>query len=103
MKKKPYHFDFQFPILFLGETEIKQNLKDDLNTTLGFLEEFLSGNKWVAGDSVTIADTSIYSSLSSILVSGFFIVILKSYLPLLFLSHSHVHRLLVGTFQSSQT
>lgn len=59
----------QFPIIFLGVTEIQQNLKDDLNSTLGFLDQFLSESKWVAGDNVTIADTSIYASLSSILVS----------------------------------
>ncbi|XP_049876687.1 glutathione S-transferase 1-like [Pectinophora gossypiella] len=59
-----------FPILFLGETEIKQSQKDDLNNTLGFLDQFLSQSKWVAGDNFTIADTSIYSSLSSILAVG---------------------------------
>lgn len=62
-------FFLQFPIIFLGVTEIQQNLKDDLNSTLGFLDQFLSESKWVAGDNVTIADTSIYASLSSILVS----------------------------------
>ncbi|KAM3960309.1 glutathione S-transferase 1 [Aphomia sociella] len=59
-----------FPILFLGETEIKKSLKDDLNTTLGFLNEFLKNSKWVAGDNPTIADTSIYASVSSILAVG---------------------------------
>ncbi|XP_026320406.1 glutathione S-transferase 1-like [Hyposmocoma kahamanoa] len=59
-----------FPILFLGETVIKQNLKDDLNNALNFLETFLNGSKWVAGDNCTIADTSIYASLSSILAVG---------------------------------
>ncbi|PZC86945.1 hypothetical protein B5X24_HaOG200213 [Helicoverpa armigera] len=56
-----------FPILFLGETEIKKPLKDDLNTTLGYLNQFLEESKWVAGDHPTIADTSIYASLTSIL------------------------------------
>ncbi|KAJ8717704.1 hypothetical protein PYW07_005634 [Mythimna separata] len=59
-----------FPILFLGEKEIKKPLKDDLNTTLGFLDQFLSNSKWVAGDHPTIADTSIYASVSSILAVG---------------------------------
>lgn len=59
-----------FPILFLGEKEIKKPLKDDLNTTLGFLEQFLSLSKWVAGDRPTIADTSIYASMTSILAVG---------------------------------
>ncbi|KAI8420319.1 hypothetical protein MSG28_008846 [Choristoneura fumiferana] len=59
-----------FPILFQGVTEIKEPLKNDLNVTLGFLEEFLKSSKWVAGDNPTIADTSIYASLSSILAVG---------------------------------
>uniref|UniRef100_A0A2A4JCV1 Glutathione S-transferase n=1 Tax=Heliothis virescens TaxID=7102 RepID=A0A2A4JCV1_HELVI len=59
-----------FPILFLGETEIRKPLKDDLNTTLGFLNQFLEESKWVAGDHPTIADTSIYASLTSILAVG---------------------------------
>ncbi|XP_075981690.1 glutathione S-transferase 1-like [Anticarsia gemmatalis] len=59
-----------FPILFLGETEIKKALKDDLNTTIGFLETFLTGSEWVAGDQPTIADTCIYASLTSILEVG---------------------------------
>ncbi|KAF9796580.1 hypothetical protein SFRURICE_012673 [Spodoptera frugiperda] len=59
-----------FPILFLGETEIKKPLKDDLNVTLGFLDQFLKDSKWVAGDQPTIADTSIYASVSSILAVG---------------------------------
>ncbi|NP_001292411.1 uncharacterized protein LOC105387805 [Plutella xylostella] len=59
-----------FPILFLGVKEIVPSLKDDLNATLAFLEQFLTGSKWVAGDNYTIADTSIYASLSSILAVG---------------------------------
>nr|UYI58578.1 glutathione S-transferase 7 [Grapholita molesta] len=56
-----------FPILFLGETEIKESLKNDLNTTLEFLNGFLKDSKWVAGHNLTIADTSIYATVSSIL------------------------------------
>ncbi|CAK1584275.1 unnamed protein product [Parnassius mnemosyne] len=59
-----------YPILFQGVTEIAKVLKDDLNTTLGFLDKFLDNSKWVAGDNCTIADTSIYASLSSILAVG---------------------------------
>ncbi|CAB3229056.1 unnamed protein product [Arctia plantaginis] len=58
------------PILYFGVKEISQPLRDDLNTTLGFLETFLSDSEWVAGDSPTIADTSTYASLSSILAVG---------------------------------
>ncbi|XP_059059082.1 glutathione S-transferase 4-like [Achroia grisella] len=58
------------PILYLGETEIRKPLKDDLNATLKFLNGFLNDSKWVAGDHPTIADTSIYASVSSILAVG---------------------------------
>lgn len=58
------------PILFLGETEIKKPLKEDLNIILGFLDGFLRESKWVAGDNVTIADTAIYASVSCILAVG---------------------------------
>lgn len=50
-------------------TEIKEKLRDDLNATLGFLNQFLNGNKWVAGNDMTIADTAILASMSSIIVS----------------------------------
>ncbi|XP_063626844.1 glutathione S-transferase 1-like [Cydia splendana] len=59
-----------FPILFLGETEINESLKKDLNSALEFLNGFLEDGKWVAGHKLTIADTSIYASLSSILAVG---------------------------------
>ncbi|XP_063385637.1 glutathione S-transferase 1-like [Cydia fagiglandana] len=59
-----------FPILFLGETEIKESLKKDLDSALEFLNGFLETSKWVAGHKLTIADTSIYASLSSILAVG---------------------------------
>ncbi|GBP57221.1 Glutathione S-transferase 1, isoform D [Eumeta japonica] len=59
-----------FPILFQGKTTIDKAAKDDLNTTLGFLEKFLSDNIWVAGDNYTIADTSIYASVSSLVATG---------------------------------
>ncbi|XP_063366554.1 glutathione S-transferase 1-like [Cydia amplana] len=59
-----------FPILFLAETDINESLKKDLNSALEFLNEFLENSKWVAGHNLTIADTSIYASLSSILAVG---------------------------------
>ncbi|KAJ8717705.1 hypothetical protein PYW07_005635 [Mythimna separata] len=60
----------KIPIWFLGDKEIKKPLKDDLNATLSLLNLFLNDSKWVAGDHPTIADTSIYASVSSILAVG---------------------------------
>ncbi|CAH2242301.1 inactive glutathione S-transferase D3-like [Pararge aegeria] len=59
-----------YPIIFEGVTEIKDKLKDELNNSLDFLNQFLDGNKWVAGDHVTVADTAIIASLTSILEVG---------------------------------
>lgn len=60
---------FQYPIRYLGETEIKEDGRNNLNRTLGFLDIFLSNGKWLAGgENYTIADICIYASLSSILV-----------------------------------
>ncbi|XP_072942387.1 glutathione S-transferase 1-like [Epargyreus clarus] len=59
-----------YPILFQGVTEIAKPLKDDLNTTLGFLDKFLEDSKWVAGEHATIADTTILASLSGIIEVG---------------------------------
>lgn len=59
-----------FPILFLGETSIKDAMRDELNAALAFLEGFLKDTEWVAGNHYTIADTSIYASMSTIVATG---------------------------------
>ncbi|VVC93296.1 unnamed protein product [Leptidea sinapis] len=59
-----------YPILFGGVTEIQKHLMDELNTTLTFLDQFLEGLNFVAGDNLTIADTAILASISSILAVG---------------------------------
>lgn len=60
------------PILYHGETEIKEYSKNDLNTTLAFLDQFLSKTTWVAGQKPTIADSTTYASVTSILVSSIY-------------------------------
>ncbi|CAG9564202.1 unnamed protein product [Danaus chrysippus] len=59
-----------YPIIFEGVKEIKDKLRDDLNSTLGFLNQFLEDQKWVAGDKPTIADTAILASFSSVVEIG---------------------------------
>ncbi|KAG6456166.1 hypothetical protein O3G_MSEX009607 [Manduca sexta] len=59
-----------YPILWLGETEIKESLKKELNISFGHLDQFLGETKWAAGDHPTIADTSLFASVSSILEVG---------------------------------
>ncbi|CAH0546304.1 unnamed protein product [Brassicogethes aeneus] len=52
--------------LFMGESEIDEDVKDKLIEALGFLESFLNGHDWFAGDEVTIADLSILSTLATV-------------------------------------
>ncbi|GBP57222.1 Glutathione S-transferase 1, isoform D [Eumeta japonica] len=58
------------PVLFQGKTTFDHASKADLDTTLDFLEKFLNNSTWVAGDNYTIADTSIYATVSSIIALG---------------------------------
>ncbi|XP_022920770.1 glutathione S-transferase 1-like [Onthophagus taurus] len=59
-----------FPILFLGEIEVPDELKTTLDEAIGFLDVFLDGNNFVAGNSLTIADIALVASLSSIVAVG---------------------------------
>lgn len=61
-------YNYQRPVLFEGVKNISQAKRDVLNAAFGFLETFLNGNKYVAGDNVTIADLSIYASIATIVV-----------------------------------
>lgn len=60
----------QFPVLFLGETKISDENRKQLKEAFEFMNTFLEGRTWFAGDNVTIADLSILASLSSIVHVG---------------------------------
>ncbi|XP_050305756.1 glutathione S-transferase 1-like [Anthonomus grandis grandis] len=62
--------DICFPILFKGEDEIFDEHKQPLEEALGFLDVFLEGQKFVAGDHLTVADCCLASSVSSIVAVG---------------------------------
>ncbi|CAH1970638.1 unnamed protein product [Acanthoscelides obtectus] len=59
-----------FPILFLGEDTILDEHKLPLEEALGFLDVFLQGQNFVAGDHLTIADCSLAASVSTIVAVG---------------------------------
>ncbi|KAI7815277.1 glutathione S-transferase [Rhyzopertha dominica] len=59
-----------FPVLFLGEIEIPDELKGPLDEALGFLDVFLEGNDFVCGNKLTVADCSLVASVSSIAAVG---------------------------------
>ncbi|CAH1175607.1 unnamed protein product [Phaedon cochleariae] len=62
---------FYTPTLFFGSPPDEEN-RAKLNEALQFLNKFLEGQKWVAGDNMTIADFSIIPMMASMEASGSF-------------------------------
>lgn len=55
-------------MFFLGETKISDDKRKQIFEAFGFMEKFLEGRKWFAGDNLTLADLSILASVASITV-----------------------------------
>lgn len=47
---------------------VPENLKAEVREVYGFVEAFLEGNKWICGDSVTLADIHFVATISSLQV-----------------------------------
>ena len=58
----------QTPLLNKQTNTVSQEKKDLLIEAYGHLEKYLDGKKWLCGDSYTIADISVVTTLSSIQV-----------------------------------
>ena len=56
--------DLIYPLFFGGATELDPEKEKTLREKLGYLNGFLEGNKYVAGDELTVADFAIYASLT---------------------------------------
>ncbi|XP_067008502.2 glutathione S-transferase 1-1 [Anabrus simplex] len=56
--------EYFIPVLFRGEKP-NPDLWKRVEEAFGFLDKFLEGNKWVAGDKITIADYSIAVTTSN--------------------------------------
>ncbi|XP_046420376.1 glutathione S-transferase 1-like isoform X2 [Neodiprion fabricii] len=56
------------PILYKGVTEIPQDRIDFIKQNFEFLEIFLGNSDWMAGNTLTLADTSIIASVTSLMV-----------------------------------
>jgi glutathione S-transferase len=55
---------FQLPVLFGGQ-DAKPEKLEKINEALGYLNQFLRGQDWVAGDSMTIADICLVVTVSN--------------------------------------
>lgn len=60
----------QFPVLFLKTKEIPEEKKKNVRDAYAFLETFLEGNDYLAGNHYTIADMCCIATVSSMVVSS---------------------------------
>lgn len=65
-----YFLSSQISTFVHGNTDTTE-FKQSINKAFGFLNQYLTGNKWVAGDDLTIADFFICTIVSSILALKF--------------------------------
>ncbi|KDR17708.1 glutathione S-transferase 1-like [Zootermopsis nevadensis] len=59
-----------FPVITLGKTTVDEDQKASVQEALSFLDKFLEGGSWVAGNKMTIADFACVASVSSIVGLG---------------------------------
>ncbi|XP_063915032.1 glutathione S-transferase D7-like [Zophobas morio] len=53
-------------VLFKGKNSLDQEDRNAANKCYGFLESFLDGREWVAGENLSIADYSLLASISTL-------------------------------------
>ncbi|XP_068892693.1 glutathione S-transferase 1-like [Tenebrio molitor] len=61
----PYTMAVIRPIIYEGEKTVPRDKADKVREAYSFLEKFLEGKNWVAGDAVSVADFSIISSITT--------------------------------------
>ncbi|XP_063361077.1 glutathione S-transferase 1-like [Cydia amplana] len=57
-----------YPLFVEGIAEIPQKNLDAIEEAYGFLEEFLTRTKYLAGDNITIADIAAYATVTALAV-----------------------------------
>jgi glutathione S-transferase len=60
----------QVPVL-IGGQEAQPEKLEKINEALGYLNQFLEGQDWIAGDSMTIADITLVVTVSNSEVRDF--------------------------------
>lgn len=60
----------QLPIVLKGETTVVEEKRKLLNDAFKYLDTYLTGQQWVAGANVTIADLHLLASVSSFAQMG---------------------------------
>ncbi|XP_061710459.1 glutathione S-transferase 1-like [Cydia pomonella] len=58
----------QYSLFMEGITEVPQKNLDAIEEAYGFVEEFLSRTKNLAGDNITIADIAAYATVTGLVV-----------------------------------
>lgn len=61
----------QRPVLYTGLKEIPQSAIDGVKDSLKIIDLFLDNSKWIAGDSLTIADFSALTIVTTIVECGY--------------------------------
>nr|AVC68805.1 glutathione S-transferase 8 [Subpsaltria yangi]AVC68806.1 glutathione S-transferase 9 [Subpsaltria yangi] len=56
--------DYHYPVMFEGHT-YEEGKKKKLDEAYGYLDKFLENSTWAAGDSITIADISLATSVAT--------------------------------------
>ena len=63
----------QFPVLFGGLAAPEADKLEKVHEALGWLDGYLDGQDYAAGDTVTIADHSLVASVATFAATGQFI------------------------------
>jgi glutathione S-transferase len=59
---------FKVPLMYLKSKEIPEEKKQNARNAFAFLEEFLKGNDYVAGNHYTLADFSCIATVTTLVV-----------------------------------
>ncbi|XP_037786119.1 glutathione S-transferase 1-1-like isoform X2 [Penaeus monodon] len=62
--------EYVYPVMFYGQEKLEPAKLEKLHEALGWLDGFLAGHDWAAGNNITVADFVLVASVSSFEVCG---------------------------------